>query len=690
MKYYKEYKRHKFNTIKGIDDTIYTFDIETTSYLVDTTGNVIIASDYEKYDKKTREFFLKQATMYIWTLGINEEFYFGRTWDELGEFIDKLESISDARKIFYIHNLSFEFQFLKSVFHMKSVFARIAHKVMYATLRDYHITIKCSYFLSNVSLEKLSDLYNLDVVKQVGNLDYNKIRTSVTKLTSDELKYCEYDCLVLYHYIKREIEDYKLLKNIPKTSTGKVRRELTEITLKNYQYKEKVRRAINTDPHIYNLLCECFQGGYTKSSVVYTSRIIKNVDSWDICSSYPYVMTTYKYPSTAFKKANIKTREDMSPMLAYIIVVKFTKIKTKYFNTFISMSKCRNIKGGKYDNGRIISADEVIIALTDVDFKFLLKAYQVKEYEILESYFSVYNYLPHTFIKFVLSKYKNKTQYKGIDEMKLVYSKEKSKFNALYGMSVTNTIRDEVIYDDETGEWNTKELTNEEIEEKLGDEYKKGFLSFAYGVWVTSIARNICLLENLIKLDDYVIYSDTDSLKLASGYDKKILYDYNESVIKRIEYVAEKLHFNKTDFMPIDKFGISHPLGVFELETKDGRNYTYDEFITQGSKKYATSIDGEIEITVAGVPKEKGSKCLKKLSDFQDDFVFNASVTEKLGAIYNDRQSPITITDYQGNTMTVNDKTGICLIPQSYTLKKSSEYATLISDESSNRSIYKE
>ena len=43
------------------------------------------------------------------------------------------------------------------------------------------------------------------------------------------------------------------------------------------------------------------------------------------------------------------------------------------------------------------------------------------------------------------------------------------------------------------------------------NEQKQGFLSFSWGVWVTAWAR-INLLENLIKLDKYVIYADTDSI----------------------------------------------------------------------------------------------------------------------------------------------------------------------------------
>ena len=105
---------------------------------------------------------------------------------------------------------------------------------------------------------------------------------------------------------------------------------------------------------------------------------------------------------------------------------------------------------GKFDNGRIISADELEIVLTDVDFYFLLDSYKIEEYEIEESYYSIYDYLPKQFIEFVLEKYVNKTKYKNVEGMEVEYAKEKNKFNALYGMSVTNMIRDEVAYDNIT------------------------------------------------------------------------------------------------------------------------------------------------------------------------------------------------------------------------------------------------
>lgn len=121
----------------------------------------------------------------------------------------------------------------------------------------------------------------------------------------------------------------------------------------------------------------------------------------------------------------------MTESFAYLLNVKFTNIKCKYYNNFISLSKVTRIKNGRYDNGRIISADEIEIILTDIDFKFILQTYTGR-YEILESYYARYDYLPKDFINFILDKYVIKTEYKDVEGKEVEYAIEKSKFNSLY------------------------------------------------------------------------------------------------------------------------------------------------------------------------------------------------------------------------------------------------------------------
>ena len=125
-------------------------------------------------------------------------------------------------------------------------------------------------------------------------------------------------------------------------------------------------------------------------------------------------------------------------------------------------------------------------------------------------------------------------------------------------------------------------------------------------------------------------------------------------------------------------------LGVFDNDAN------YKEFITQGAKKYAVEIDGKIGITVAGVPKEKGSYTLKRLEDFQDGFIFQSSLTGKQTIYYIDNQEPSTLIDCQGNSEINHDRTGCCFVPCSYELGKAEDYAELLTTSSSNRAWYKE
>lgn len=705
LKYWKEYEGHKYSIGgkgKKFDTTIYTFDIETTSYLM-LDGSVYSSIEYLKMSKKDQERCIKQSNMYIWMLGINDQVYYGRTWQDFQTMMLKINFYSPIRKYIYVHNLSFEFQYLKSVFLFKNIKARKSHKVRSAELVLYPVTFKCTYIMTNCALEKIPEQYNLDIYKKVGDLDYNKLRNSETELTEKEQGYCEYDCLVLYKYLLKEVEQYGDLQKIPNTATGKVRRELHNLVDKDEDYKIRTARSINTDGVVYNMLTEAFAGGYTHASWLYADEILSNITSYDFTSSYPYCLCCYKYPSTAFRQCNIKDLTQMQEGFAYLIRIKLFNISSQQFNTFLSKNKCRKIRGGRYDNGRIIKADYLETTITDVDWRYLQRAYNIQKenYEIIDIYYSIYDYLPKQLIKFILDKYVEKTKLKNVEGMEYAYARSKALFNAIYGMCVTNEICALVSYDNEFG-WCETDLTNDQIIKKLISEKKRAFLSFSWGCWCTSIAR-ANLINNILDLDDHVAYCDTDSIKLLEGFDKKVILNYNKNVVERIKEVCKELNLNFEDFEPEDIEGNKHLLGEFD---NDGN---YKEFITQGAKKYAyikqvkkskvkkganvikdygASCD-VLEITVSGVPKS-GAKELKSLEDFKDDLEFTYETTKKNVLFYCEEQQPVEITDYQGNKVLVNDKSGCCLVPTTYTLKKSLEYAYLLDEESTERAVYRE
>lgn len=409
------------------DNNIYTFDIETTSCII-LDGKQYETEKYLSFTDDEKDRCTFNSCMYIWMFSINEFVYYGRTWDEFRLFLEKLEAYTKGiKKYVFVHNLSWEFQFLRNIVKFKNVFSRKSRRVIKCELSDYNIEFRCTYYMTNVKLERLPSLYNLPVEKLTGNLDYSKFRHSKSILNLDEKHYCENDCLVVYYYIKLQLEKYKTVNRLPLTATGFVRKELKNRVYRNFFYKRKVKKAINIDGHIFNLLDDAFMGGYTHANWTKAKKIIKNVTSYDFTSSYPYVMMCEKYPSTIFKKCHVTDISQILDCFCYIVKVTFYNISCKYWNNFISSSKCVYIKGGKYDNGRIIGAKELQIVLTDIDLKFIFDTHKIEKYNFDEVYYSKKDYLPKELIEFILEKYENKTKFKGVAGKEVEYSLEKRK-----------------------------------------------------------------------------------------------------------------------------------------------------------------------------------------------------------------------------------------------------------------------
>ena len=94
-------------------------------------------------------------------------------------------------------------------------------------IKELNIEIRCSYMLTNLSLEKAAEEYT-DVKKLTGALDYNQARSPLTKLTELELSYCKMDIVTLYNIVKHYRDIYKWLHRIPLTSTGIIRKSFRD------------------------------------------------------------------------------------------------------------------------------------------------------------------------------------------------------------------------------------------------------------------------------------------------------------------------------------------------------------------------------------------------------------------------------------------------------------------------------
>ena len=676
------------------NDTIISFDIETTSTWIDEKGNMINDKN-DLLDTDYTENYMPCSLCYLWQCSIDDVVYYGRELKSAKKFLIELsEKNRDINMICFCHNLAFEFQFLCGYFELKKVFARSSRHPIYAIFHDIeNITFRCSYILTRLSLDNWGKKLGFE---KLHTLDYNVIRTPKTKLTKKELEYAERDVLVVRKGIQVFLKEYKHLENIPLTQTGQVRREVQKILTDDFSYNKYVAKLLPNNFNEYLIATKLFQGGYCHANFLLANRVINDVESFDFSSSYPYVMVACLYPMTPF---TIDVYDEKYIWkFAYILKIRFYNIDAKTCNHYISSSKCLYVKNGCYDNGRLISADEIEIYLTELDFEIVKKTYDFA-YEIVECYSSCKAYLPKKLIHYILKLYSDKTKLKNVKGQEEFYMKLKERINSIFGMTVTSILNDDIEMNQNTGEWTRTPKTKEEVDDYLqkckSNPKRKNFLSYYWGIWVTSWARfNLwtCLLgydfekKMQHKNNDFdVIYCDTDSIKKRG---KSNFSWYNKIVDEKLKKSARMNLFSIELCRPKDINGIEHPLGYFEKEDD------CSEFITLGAKRYCyrKKKDNSLHITVSGVPKSMVTALNNDINNFTNNFIFPRS----------HENAPKLLTYLQGekylyglvwnkgkyDEYVSRETWGICMRRKSYSMSLTDEYEFLLSLAEEQKGLY--
>lgn len=675
---FHSYYFKKKNRADIVNDDIMCFDIETSSGFLHKDSDTL--EPYLGKSKKYYEDCKKFAICYVWQFSINDNVFWGRTLEDFKDFLQELEYYEPHKKIVYIHNFSFEFQFLINVLQFDYVFARQARKPLFAEWRTYQF--RCSYFLTNMSLAVWAEQRKLKVKKLVGDLDYTVLRTPKTKLTDTELAYCFNDVLVMYYGLQQYKEKYGHIIDIPFTQTGEVRKEVIERmnVSSEYKYRKRCLKLIPETIEDYSLLCDCFMGGYTHSNAVHTDIVLDNVCSKDIASSYPTVMCLEKYPMTYFEETIPCDDYFNNDKYSYIITFDVEHLISKRWNTWLSFSKCAKIKGYSLDNGRVLKADFAQLSLTNIDYEMFQLCYDFENLNIIDFRVSSNDYLSPTFVKYILELYGNKTTLKGIKEQEPLYMKSKQYVNSMYGMMVTKNITDTIEFEEDR--WKKELLNENSFYTKIASEKKKlskTFGAFQFGVWVTAYARRN-LWQGILALDYNVVYCDTDSIKFIDC-DSNFFNEYNKRIEERENERANMLGIPKEKFCPKDRNGISHRLGIFD---DDGQ---YKKFKTLGAKKYCyVDNDNKLHMTVSGVRKNAVSQ-LHNIEDFKDGTVFDVEHAQKLLMTYIDDMTPIVWNKGQYDEFYSKYQYGICAQPTTYSLGITDDYESILTMVQNKRGV---
>lgn len=616
------------------------------------------------FDIETTRLTDEKSFLYIWMFQIGQSHtVIGRTWPDFLAFLqhitDDLED--DIYLVTYVHNLAFEFQFLSGVygFTAEEVFA-IDNRTPIRADMFSHIELRCSYKHSNMRLETLLDKMGVENKKL--KYDYDKKRYPWTELTQEELAYCINDVKGLVQAIYKEMAiDGDSLYTIPATSTGYVRRDVKE-AMRRVKYWELKNMLPDWDT--YNLLREAFRGGNTHANRYFSRQVLKGVKSVDMVSAYPGSQLIDRYPIGPFRIAKNNTWEELNDLrtrrkkaLLVRLALWGVELRDPFEGCpYISESKCRRLIAPALDNGRVLSAESFEITLTDVDLEIIEEQYTWTKSEILYMEHARYGDLPPSLKNLIMQYFKAKTEM----EKGILRDKIKNKFNAIYGMSAQNPVKDSLVYKG-PGRYEPEGVPAKELLENAN---KKAFFPYQWGVWCTSNVRRRLWhgIREVTRQGGEFVYCDTDSIKYIGDVD---FSPVNNPIIEKCE--AE-------GYTATDRNGKKHYIAMFEPEGE------YQEFATRGAKKYAYIKDDKLVAVIAGVPnreddgRRSGGMILEEkggLKAFLDDVVI---FDNKVKVTYNDRIRETVEID--GRRLHITPC--VTISPTEYTLKDTPEYFDLV------------
>lgn len=619
----------------------------------------------------------RMAWMYHWQMCVGGYVCCGRYWDDWTSFLKKivlqLELNENRRMIIFVHNLGYEYQFMKHLLREMTDFDVFAPQKRKPLVVRCHngLEFRCSWKLTNMSLEKACQFERgVKTGKQSGDLDYRKVRTPETILTEKELGYCVADVVSLYQLIECRMKNHgDDLNSIPLTSTSYVRRDVRKSCKSDKRYRE-LFLGCAMNKKVYGLLKEAGRGGDTHANRYMSGKILKGVDAYDVQSSYPYVLMCKYFPMTQFTPyGHLDSKEEFNELLEeYCCLFRIVLCNVNVHNNvpfpYIAEDKCLNLVGATLDNGRVLHADLVCITITELDYQILREQYDWDENNIYigSMHIAERGDLPKCIKDPIMAYFRAKTELKyykshpeetDLTDIGYYYDRSKNSLNGIFGMMYTDPVH-KLLEEAEDGTWRE---APQDVGKALEKFYKSrnSFLVYAWGIWTTAHARSH--LANLVKITNpqYAAYCDTDSCYTLSSC-REIVAAYNKQIMAEAESHGAYA----------DAGGKRYHMGIYELDKECRR------FKTLGAKKYAYEDEEGLHVTVSGVQKEGAPQELGRLENFIPGFTF-----VKCGGL-DMYYLECGIHDMTINGCTFKTASSICSVDGTYELGITGEYAELL------------
>ena len=489
--------------------------------------------------------------------------------NSIESFIERIKK--ESNPYIYFHNLKFDGEFIlyylmkngyeyvephekrnktfstlisdMGLFYSIEVYFEVGKKTRKVTFID-------SLKIINQSVESMPKTFKIEENKL--EIDYNAPREKGHILTGEEEAYVKNDVIIVAKALKY-LFDMGLTKMTAGSNALSEYKEITRLNRfrslykpLNYDIDKDIRRA--------------YRGGFTYLNPLYKNKEVKEGEVLDVNSLYPSVMYKEMLPfGEPFFYEGKYVEDKVYPLYIQRLTCSF-KIKEGKIPTI-------QIKHSRFvDNEYLLdSGDEpVALTLTSVDLKLFLEQYDVWDlnYESGWKFKAMRGLFTDYIDKWI--KVKNDATISGNKGMRQV---AKIMLNSLYGKFATSLdVQSKIPY-----------LENDIVKYRLGEKKTKDGVYLPMGAFITAYARDKTIRTSQAIKDysikkygvDMYCYSDTDS-------------------IHTILPIEELVQFCEIDDVELGKW-------------KHESHFTRAKFIRQ--KTYLEEINGEIQITCAGLPQ---------------------------------------------------------------------------------------
>ena len=558
---------------------------------------------------------------------------------------------NERRCLVVIHNHSFDLSYLLPYIQLylpykedHSCILQDEHKII--NYRQGGLDFRCSYMLTQKSLEKLGKDLNVEHKKKVGMYDYNRIHYQDDAISQQEQDYAIYDVISLAECYEKQMQLHgDTAASIPLTATGYIRRKLRASCKKDRYYRNKYFTKTKLTAETYPMQRGSYAGGYAHNNRYFREKVIRPeeygmqyIKHRDFRSHYPTQMRKNLQPlgkpqiyydcgsaASRYLNPNISIEEilALSPRFSTVtaLCIHACQLKDPKFPfpilqesklEFESFEDHANMRIWA-DNGRVLKiqpkSDDVfcMVYVQERTLRLLYDQYDIDG--VIAKVMRIPNKpLPACISDVIDELFKAKTDLKyKVKECEERYGSfadetfnakaelmiTKSLLNAIYGCCCFDPVRYnfDIDYERENPIFISNSIKTVEDIQKILDEYYKSrnnFLPYQLGCSITDQAKFELFEYMEVIGPENVLYCDTDSL----------FYLSNDEIEKKVEALNEKKR--KTAPYVTDSKGNKIYYDVFEEEP--------DVIAFKGlhSKCYGVVIDQngrpELQVTIAGVP----------------------------------------------------------------------------------------